>query len=146
MEDILKKLPARFILAVACYVAVLLSYAMFDNRKIELWPPAIYPKGAATDKPAGLPWVTVGPATPKFSAAECPARLPASLVLASAESIHPATWGDPDRLWFGKVKGTTVWLYCLEAGAATTIMVGAAGPEADSTKNAVDLLVSLVSR
>jgi len=150
MEDIVKRLPTWLVLAIACYVAVLVSYAMFDNRRIDLWPPTIHSKGVSSDpasaKPARVPWVTIGAATPKLRAADCPARLPASLGLASAENIKPATWGDRERLWFGELRGNTVWLFCLQVGAATTVMVGAAGPEADSTKVAVDLLVNLVSQ
>jgi len=150
MGDIVKKLPTWFILAIACYVAVLVSYAMFDNRQIDLWPPKIHPKGVSSDpasvKPARVPWVSIGAATPKFPAADCPARLPASLVLASAEKVKPATWGDSEGLWFGELKGNTVWLECRQVGAATVVMVGAAGPEADSTKVAVDLLVSLIAQ
>jgi hypothetical protein len=33
MEGIVKKLPTWLILAIACYVAVLVSYAMFDNQR-----------------------------------------------------------------------------------------------------------------
>ena len=150
MEDIVKKLPTWLILAIACYVAVLVSYAMFDNRKIDLWPPTIHPKGVSSDpasaKPARAPWVSIGEATTKFPAADCPTRLPASLALASAENVHPATWGDRENLWFAELKGNTVWLGCRQVGAATAVMVGAAGPEADSTKVAVDLLVSLISK
>ena len=150
MEDIVKRLPTWFVLAIACYVAVLVSFAMFDNRQIDLWPPRIYAKGGSSDpasaKPARAPWVSIGAATPNFPAADCPARLPASLALASAENVKPATWGDSEGLWFAALKGNTVWLSCRQVGATTVVMVGAAGPEADSTKGAVDLLVGLVSR
>jgi hypothetical protein len=142
MEEILKKLPTWFILAIACYVAVLLSWAMFDNRKIDLWPPMIHPKGVGS----GVPWVSIGAATPRFPGTDCPTRLPASLALASAVNVHPTTWGDRENLWFAELKGNTVWLGCRQVGSETAIIVGAAGPEADSTKVAVDLLVSLVSQ
>ena len=144
MEDIAKKLPTWFVLGIAIYVAVLLSIAMYDNRQIDFWPPSIHPKGTA--KPAGTPWVSIGAALPKFPAADCPARLPGALALASAEKVKPATWGDREGLWFGELRGNTVWLACRQEGAAMTVMVGAAGPEADSTKNAVDLLAGLVSK
>jgi hypothetical protein len=145
MEDILNRLPTWFFLAIACYVAVLLSFAMFDNRQIDLWPPRIHPKGVSA-KPAGAPWVSIGAATPRFSGTNCPTRLPASLALASAVNVHPTTWGDRENLWFAELKGNTVWLGCRQVGSETAIIVGAAGPEADSTKVAVDLLVSLVSQ
>jgi len=150
MEDIVKRLPTWLVLAIACYVAVLVSYAMFDNRRIDLWPPTIHPKGVSSEpaspKHARVPWVSIDTATPKFTAADCPARLPASLSLASAENVKPATWGDRDGLWFGELKGNTVWLSCRQVGAATAVMVGAAGQEPDSTKGVVDLLVSLISK
>ena len=150
MEDIAKKLPTWFVLGIAVYVAVLLSIAMYDNRKIDFWPPSIHPKGTgsapASATPASLPWVSIDAATPAFPLADCPVRLPASLNLASAEKVKPATWGDRDGLWFGELKGNTVWLGCRQVGAETVVMVGAAGPEADSTKGAVDLLVGLVSK
>jgi hypothetical protein len=150
MGDILKNLPNWVVLAIIGYVAVLLTIAMYDNRKVDFWPLSIHPKGTgsgpASATPARPPWVSIGAATPAFPLADCPARLPASLNLASAEKVKPATWGDSGGLWFGELKGNTVWLGCRQVGAETVVMVGAAGPEADSTKGAVDLLVGLVSR
>jgi hypothetical protein len=148
MEAILKKLPNWLILAAACYVVLLVSYAVLDNRAVELWPPKIHAKdgslGLASSEHTGRPWVSIETVTPKFSITDCPTRLPASLTMAHATNVHPAQWGGEEgMLWFGTLQGNTVWLSCQPG---PVIMIGAAGPEPSSTKSAVDSLVSMISK
>jgi len=42
--EILKKLPQWAILLIAVYLAVLVSYAVYDGRKVDFIPPSIHPK------------------------------------------------------------------------------------------------------
>jgi hypothetical protein len=44
MEDLLKTLPKWLLVATLVYVAVLLSYAVYDNRDVEFFPPKISAK------------------------------------------------------------------------------------------------------
>jgi hypothetical protein len=149
MEHILKTLPTWLIILLACYVAVLVSYAVFDNRTVALWPPVIHSKDEPSDvgpTRTRLPWVSLETVTPQFSTTECPVRLPASLGMASATNVKPATWGERGTLWFAELNGNTVWLFCPRIAATPVIIVGAAGKAPDSTKTAVDLLAGLISR
>ena len=42
--EILKKLPQWVLVFLVFYIAVLVSYAVYDNRKVQFWPPIIYEK------------------------------------------------------------------------------------------------------
>ncbi|MDN0083685.1 hypothetical protein QU487_13110 [Crenobacter sp. SG2305] len=149
MEDILKKLPTWLIVAAVVYVAGLVSYAVFENRTVEFWPPKIYEKGEGQGPaPAGRssePWVTTEAVARPFPVADCPVRLPAVLAIAKVANAHPATWGgEGGMIWFGDWQGDTVWLACLPN--APIIIVGAAGAEASATKGAVDALMGLIAK
>ena len=41
----LAHVPTWLLITVVGYVAVLVSYAVLDNRDVEFWPPRIHPKG-----------------------------------------------------------------------------------------------------
>ena len=43
----LSRLPLWLIVAVLLAATVLIGYAVFDGREVELWPPKIYAKGTA---------------------------------------------------------------------------------------------------
>lgn len=43
----LSLVPTWLLIVVVVYVAVLVSYAVLDNRDVEFWPPRIHPKGGA---------------------------------------------------------------------------------------------------
>jgi hypothetical protein len=56
MADFLKTLPKWLLVAIFVYVAILFSYAVYDNRSVQLFPPSISAKppdtnshGATTD-------------------------------------------------------------------------------------------------
>ncbi|MCW3480972.1 hypothetical protein OL229_15595 [Neisseriaceae bacterium JH1-16] len=144
MGEIIKKLPNWLILAAAVYIAVLASYAVFNNQTVEFWPPTIHAKdeasGPAAGKQPSVPWVSLGSAMASFPVTECSQRLPAALGRAQATGIHSATWGGEDGLlWFGELGGNTVWLAC--SRGASPIVVGAAGATPEATKGAVDALL-----
>jgi len=149
MEDILKKLPSWLIVAAVVYVAVLVSYAVYEDRAVELWPPKIYEKGGAQGLASagrsGEPWVTTEAVARPFPVADCPKRLPGVLATAQVVNVHPATWGgEGGTIWFGDWQGNTVWLAC--PSSAPIIIVGAAGAEASATKSVVDALAGLITK
>jgi hypothetical protein len=45
VERLLSAIPKWLIVAATVYVALLVSYAVFDNRQVEFWPPKIHSKG-----------------------------------------------------------------------------------------------------
>jgi hypothetical protein len=46
--DVLKILPKWLLIAIFVYVAILLSYAVYDNRSVQLFPPSISAKPGPT--------------------------------------------------------------------------------------------------
>jgi hypothetical protein len=140
MEDILKTLPRWIVLIGIVYVAGLLTYAVYDNRTVEFFPPKIHER-AASSGPGGLPWVSIDRVTPKFPMADCVNRGPGVLAMGAATNVKRAQWGDAG-LWFAELHGNTVWLSCQPA----FVIVGAAGSAPDGTKRAVDVLIDVLSR
>ena len=49
----MKVLPKWLLIAIALYIAVLTSYAVYDNRSVEFFPPKIAAKDSPTLSPAG---------------------------------------------------------------------------------------------
>jgi len=50
--DFLKSLPKWALMALAGYVAVLFTFAIFDGRRVDFWPPAIHQKGGTPTRNA----------------------------------------------------------------------------------------------
>ena len=61
--------------------------------------------------------------------------------MAGAANPGPALWGDRG-LWFAVMDANTVWRSC----QPSFVVVGAAGPTAESTKRAVDVLIDVLAR
>lgn len=44
MKELLQKVPSWLIVAIIAYIALLISYAVYDDRTIDFWPPKIHSK------------------------------------------------------------------------------------------------------
>ena len=49
-KQLILSLPRWLIVLVLVYLALLISYAVFDNRRVDFWPPSIHEKGTSITK------------------------------------------------------------------------------------------------
>jgi hypothetical protein len=52
MDGFLSRVPGWALAALLIYLAVLVSYAVWDNRQVDFWPPKIYSKSQPQDQKA----------------------------------------------------------------------------------------------